>query len=630
MNNKIFITGANGFIGHHLVNFLNGKEFEIYSLIRKDSLPTFQLRKNVHIVYGDLTNKESLEKVIPQGSIIVNLAANPYDPKLSFEVNVKGTKNLVEVAKKKYIDRIIHISSQATKLKIQGVYAKTKKESDKIIKSSGIKYIILKPSLVYGEGEKGLFNKIRLFIEKIPIVPIFGDGETKINPIYIKDLCFLIELLIKETKKLNRVYDVGSSIQITYNDYYRSIIKSLGKKVFVIHIPASVGFVLGKVMLKLMKNPTFFPDNVLGSTQETFCNPSPLLKRYNYRPIEWQEGLKKIFHPQKVNVAVVGLGKMGSLHLCLLNLMQDVRIAALIDNNKQLFNTVKSMGISGNFYLNLEEALAKEKIDAVYIITPTFTHLSLLKKVLAKGKHVFIEKPVTLNKTEVAELKKMKTRSIIHVGYTLLFKKTFFELNKIIHEKKYGKIRNFEARFEHGEVFGPKKGWMFNKKTAGGGVLMNPGPHLFSLINLFFGIPKKISGKISRKYSLEVEDEADLIFTFEDFEGKVFLSWSVKNRPISRTNITVNFERAQVVVDSDKLVINFKNGKKLVIDEQKIQPLLDNVFNINPEANGDAYFIEDKLFIDSLLNRNRNNLNSLDFALDTESIIYNVYKSCSK
>lgn len=159
---------------------------------------------------------------------------------------------------------------------------------------------------------------------------------------------------------------------------------------------------------------------------------------------------------------------------------------------------------------------------------------------------------------------------------------------------------------------------------------MNPGPHLFSLINLFFGKPKKISGKISKKYSLDVEDEANLILTYEDFKGKTFLSWAVRNKPISQIEFIINFESARILACGQKIEIFPKDGKKIIIAEHNIEPLINDIFNINPEANGDAYFIEDKLYIDSILKRNKNNLNSLAFALDTESIIYNVYKSCFK
>ena len=76
-------------------------------------------------------------------------------------MNVEGIRNLLEACRGKQIKKIIQISSQSIKIKNKGVYAKTKLLSEEIISKSGLPYIILRPSLVYGPGEKGLFIKIK-------------------------------------------------------------------------------------------------------------------------------------------------------------------------------------------------------------------------------------------------------------------------------------------------------------------------------------------------------------------------------------------------------------------------------------------------------------------------------------
>ncbi|MDP4009646.1 MAG: Gfo/Idh/MocA family oxidoreductase [Candidatus Shapirobacteria bacterium] len=628
MNKEIFITGSNGFIGQYLVNYLSQKGFVVYALLRKKSIPGFNLNKNVVCIIGDLLNKPSLITGIPKNSIVVNLAANPYHPKLSYKVNVEGTQNLIDVCKKNKVNRIIHISSQATKIENKGVYAKTKNKSDEIINNSGLNYVILKPSLVYGGGEKGLFNKIRSLVNKIPLVPIFGSGKTKVNPVYVEDLCKFIELTALNSKDKNSIYDVGSVKPITYNQLYRGIVVGIEKNIWFLHIPIWVGILFGKLFeLAKLGNPPFFIDNVLGSTQETNCNPGPIIKKYKYEPLSFMEGLKLINKKPAVNVGMVGLGKMGLLHLSILSSFRDVDIVALIDTNRKLFTTIKSMGVAGNFYENIEEALKNEEINAVFVLTPTFTHLPIIKTLLKKNISIFVEKPATLNQGQLEEITKLKTsyKGIFNVGYTLLFKRIYREIKNIIDTKKYGKIKSFEINFEHGEVFGKRNGWMFSKEKSGGGVLMNPGPHVFSLINLLFGKPEKISGDIYKIYSLEVDDEARLNLDYKDFEGKAFLSWSVKNRNIATTTIKINFEKSELNTDGNIIEIIPTNGKMIKISEKDSPVLLDGTLNINPDANGEAYYIEDRLFVDSVKDKKDANINNFEFAYDTESMIFKSY-----
>lgn len=634
---KIVVTGANGFIGRFLVDYLSASgKYQVVALVRKGGIPGFNLNDKVEVKYADLTDKSSLLKAIDKGAVLVNLAANPYDPKLSYVVNVGGTKNLIEVGNLKKVEKIIQVSSQAVKIRSKGVYAKTKLESELLVKKSGLNWIILRPSLVYGSGEKGLFNKIKNLVQTIPFVPVFGSGESKLNPLYIGDFCRAVELVIDDGKIKRSTFDLGSKESISYNDLYRGVLESVGKKeVKIINIPVWMGLFFGKVFEILkFKKPPFFIDNVLGSTQKIKCDSLEFTKKYKLKFLDFKDGLKALSDKSKVNVAVLGLGKMGLMHLSILSTMADVKITALVDSNKALFKTIKSMGVAGNFYSDIESAFKAEKIDAVFVLTPTFTHYDLLTKCIDKNKYVFVEKPLCLDSEQWKKLNKLARKDFrfnkVAVGYTLLYRKIFIKMSEIISLGKYGKIKSFEASYWHSEVFGERKGWMFNKKLSGGGVLMNPGPHLFSIINLLFGSPVSVKASVKSKYSISVDDEAEIRLKYKDYEATVSLSWSKHGYNIPKTNIKINFEKATMTTDGTVIVIKEKNNKVKEIKEKDLPDLIDNIFNLNPEANGDAYYIEDRLFIDSIKNKSSQKLpNSLSKALAIEKIIFDSY-SCQK
>lgn len=622
MSKTIYVTGANGFIGQTLVKYLSANNYQVYALLRKRSIPSFALNKNIHVVYGDLEDIESLKKSIPKSSVVVNLAANPYHKKLSYSVNVIGTRNLIEASEKNKVTKYIQISSQATKIQRQGVYAKTKNESDELVRKSLLNWTILKPSLVYGGGERGLFNKVKSMASILPFVPVFGDGETKIYPIEVSDLSHIILRVIQDKNNASTEFDVGSRRPITYNTLYQTITKTK-----LVHVPVWMGLLLAKA-LSILPNPPIYPDNVLGSTQDTKCQPLPILKRYKFNPISFAEGSTMVLKPKKIRIAIVGLGKMGTLHMSILNTFAEIEIAALIDTNVALYNTVKSMGISGNFYTSLGEACKSEKIDAVYIITPTFTHLDLIKTALKYDLHIFVEKPVTMSGDELAQLRKIKSNKVIHTGYTLLNNRVYQEVTRIITNKTYGKVLGFTGRFEHGEVFGLKRGWMFNKKLSGGGVLMNPGPHFFSLLNLFFGKPKRIEGVIKNIYTTEMDDEVKAELHYGVFKGKIFLSWSIAGRDVAQNKFEIRLERATIKTDGNEIII--KKGKSISkIKLSQIEPKMKSIFNINPKANGEAYYVENRSFIDAILGDKKTVPNELKTALQIESVIFECYKHCT-
>lgn len=630
---KVFVTGANGFIGQSLVNYLGRREYDVYAMVREGTIPGFNINDKVTVVWGDMQDASSLEKIIPSGSVVINLAANPYDPKLSRLVNVEGTKKLLAVCENNKINKIVHISSQATKITKKGVYSITKGESDRAVSASKFDWVILKPSLVYGDGEKGLFNKIKAMVRMLPFVPVFGDGEVKVNPIHVDDLCKYIELVVGDPKNKGMVFDVGCLTPISYNKLYCDILGYLGKRNPLWHIPVWMGIAAGNFFRFLgMKSPPFYIDNVLGSTQETHCDAVPIVKKYGFSPREFDEGLRSIFCSKKTRIAVVGLGKMGMMHLAALSAMEDVRTVALVDSNKKSWAVIKNIGVTGNFYDNLREALRKEKPDGVYILTPTFTHKKLLMQCLKEGLSVFVEKPLGLNAREINQLKKVAKLypDKVFVGYTLLFKRAINGLKRMVVDKRYGQIKGFRASYEHGEVFGQKRGWMFDKSKSGGGVLMNPGPHLFSVVSYLVGIPKKISGRIDKVYSSEIDDVANLKLKYDDFEGELFLSWSVKGMDIPKMVIEVDFEQAKVSSDGKSITI-LSNGKRTVLAESSFPPLVKGMFELNPEANGEAYSTEDYLFIRGILSVPPGMavppVNDLRWVCDTELMIHNSYKA---
>lgn len=617
---KILVTGANGFIGSHLVSILAKSGYEVWAMIRPGKLPYFEYENElIKVVYGDLTEKKSLLKLVPSGGTVINLAVNPSDKRLSVEVNIKGLKNLTEAAKEKKVRKFIQISSQAVKINKKGRYAKTKLEGEDIVKNAGINWVILRPSLVYGEGEKGLFNKIKALAQKLKIVPVFGNGKSLVYPVKIEELCQIILKSIQSKKDLGKIVDVGSSPGVSYLEMYRMV---AGEGVRILHLPVILGKLMGSIFeLLRFKNPPFSIDNVLGSTQKIGCDGKDSEKYYGIKISQFKTGLTS-YGNNKKKVAVIGLGKMGLVHTTILSSIPDVKIVALIDTNKSLYSTIKSYGIAGKFYTSYEEARSKDKFDYVFILTPTWTHASLMKKALTDEKAVFVEKPALKNKIEVEEINKLlKGKDVnLKIGYTLLSRRVIRKFKEELGSGRYGKVIKVEGGFKHGEVLAKKNGWMFKKGMSGGGVIMNPGPHLIAVVNYLFGKPQKIRANLKKLYSDEVEDEAKLLFDYDDFEADIKLSWSVKGCDVARYEIKVFMEKATIFCDGNYLSI-LKNGKEIRIDEEDLKPILEiSCFDINPGIYGEAFFVEDYEF---LFNKKKEKSRDI---LSVEEILSEIYQ----
>lgn len=629
----VLVTGAGGFIGKTVVRKLIENNYQVRAMIRPHSVAPFTPHPKLAILWADILNYDSYANKVGNINVIVHLAANKYHPKLSYLVNIRGAENLVKLINEKRLNdtRLINISTQSTKIKWMGVYGKSKKKSDEIIESSSAKWTTIKPSLVYGPGEGTLFQTIVSYNKKLPIVPVVGNGKWELYPIDVEDVAKAIIKTIESNKTIGKVYDLGSSQKITFDGLIKLIQKEIGIKKPIFHIPFLPGLAAVYLATKIIPNLLISIDNVLGSNQNTHCNPKPAIRDLKFKPISIRQGIKKYLgqpRDKKARMAVVGLGKMGTLHSTVLTAIKGVKISALIDKKSDLGKTAQSMGIKANFYSSFEQALKKEKINAAYICTPTFAHFEIMQSCLRHNIPYFVEKPVFNNISQFKEILRpefKRTNRLSAAGYFWIYRREIRETKKLLNRNEIGKIKRYKINLRHSEVFGKKKGWLFKRKLSGGGVLINPGPHAFSIIQYLFGAGKVQDSELKYIYGNEVEDEAKVTLVhLNGIKGILTASWSIPGFPVLTIEYEIVGEKGSIKFKNNKLTVKKDKKKPIVLEHFEI-PSHFEVFNLNPKSGGDAYYAESASFVQGIRNE-ETMINNLNFAYKVESMISQAYE----
>ena len=123
----------------------------------------------------------SLRQAVAQVAVVVHLAAAKSDEPDSEDVNVRGAERLMKVCQAAGCDRIINISTQSAEIARKGIYARTKSAAEKIFHNSDLQVTTLRPSVVYGEEESGVFGTVLKFVRRLPVVPVLGDGDGSVR-----------------------------------------------------------------------------------------------------------------------------------------------------------------------------------------------------------------------------------------------------------------------------------------------------------------------------------------------------------------------------------------------------------------------------------------------------------------
>lgn len=195
---------------------------------------------------------------------------------------------------------------------------------------------------------------------------------------------------------------------------------------------------------------------------------------------------------KKINVAIIGCGRMGERHACAYKISNKVNIRGFFDTKKPLAKKLSST-FKGNVYSTLDSLIEDDSIDAVNICTPNSFHFEPLQLAIENEKYVLVEKPIVTTEKECSLIEKLmeKSCSKIMVGHTHRFFPCNLALKSLLDSGKIGKpklINTFD--FIPGRIKGQKMPqWIKSKEMSGGGVFMTDLVHTIDRISWFMESP---------------------------------------------------------------------------------------------------------------------------------------------
>ena len=281
---SIVIFGGAGFIGKHLIRRLAKNGYKIIVPYQK-SIQEAKIRllgvtgQIIPFRFSSLDD-ERLQTVLINSDICVNLKTTYDQKKGSFnEIIYKFNQKLVKILKNNSdLKQFIFFSglgadTHKNSLRSAAVF-KSEKEIFKKINNA----TILRPGVIIGGGD--LFLKRLLPIFKMSFfIPLFGDGSTKFQPVFIDDVSLAVEKIINEQIKGKNIYELAGPRIISYKDFYSYISKCLNKTRVLVPIPLNFMKPLISIAEKTPFSPLtseqlllFETDNIQQNIDKSFKN----------------------------------------------------------------------------------------------------------------------------------------------------------------------------------------------------------------------------------------------------------------------------------------------------------------------------------------------------------------------
>ena len=339
-----------------------------------------------------------------------------------------------------------------------------------------------------------------------------------------------------------------------------------------------------------------------------------------------------------INVGMIGLGRMGRLHMMNCLQIDDINLVAAADPSKKALTKAKSAGVN-DLYVDYHDLLNHSfKIDAVIVSLPNFLHFESIQLALEAGLNVFVEKPMANTVEECREIVKLVEKSgrKLMVGHCMRFIDAIEKMKEINGKGHIGDLEVvtleelLNGPFAHGLIPTPVPEWWFDPKKSGGGVLIDMGYHLIDLFRFFIGGDCRIEFCcLDHKFDLPMEDGAIVILRSCDSSAKGIINtgWFQKSM-FPRFNFRVilhgnaGYLSSEDLVPRNVYVYAIKEGMKNLLRKairKKIRPLSYSYYYTQ-------YYKELQHFFDCVKHDSNLSVSATD-GLKTIELIEEAYKT---
>jgi uncharacterized protein YbjT (DUF2867 family) len=246
----ILLTGPSGFVGSHTLPALLDAGHSVRALVRGDDATrtvlarlTPEQRSAVTFARGDVTDAASLPAAVRGVDSVIHLVAIARDRSGGRDleqVNTQGTANVLAAMKAEGIERLVHLGAMGVRDDPALHYARSKARAEAAVAASGLRWTILKPSLMWGERD-GFFNVIATLVRTSPgVVPIPAGQHSKFQPLAIADLARVIVKGLEREDSIGRSFELGGPDHWTYEQMVREVLSAMARKRAVLPLPLAL------------------------------------------------------------------------------------------------------------------------------------------------------------------------------------------------------------------------------------------------------------------------------------------------------------------------------------------------------------------------------------------------------
>ncbi len=300
MNNYPIATilGGGGFIGRYLVRNLTNKQFRCIiptrKAFQKGYLKTQAPSGAVELIDFNANNFDKIEEAISNSDVVINLIGILFENrKQKFTKIHSDIPDIISrLCEKHKVKKYIHVSAIGANKDSKSAYQRSKFAGEEKSLMNFKNSVIIRPSVVCGPEDNftNLFSKLSFS----PVIPIVGI-DYKFQPIMVTDVADAIVKAIQAKKNEGKIYEIGGPTVISFGDMVKSIMKTIGKKRFVIEMPMTIAKIQSSILSLLPIPPVLTRDQceILSEADNVVSNKELTISDLEIKPKDVEQAMEK-------------------------------------------------------------------------------------------------------------------------------------------------------------------------------------------------------------------------------------------------------------------------------------------------------------------------------------------------
>ena len=306
---RVLVLGGGGFIGRSLCAHADALGARLSVVTRRAAhARAVQTLPWVDVLEFDVHDEHALARNLAGHDAVINLVAILHGDAAAFEhVHVALVDKLVRACRQAGVPRIVHVSALGAGAAAPSLYQRSKARGEALLAASGLELSVLRPSVVFGDGDQFLSLFARLQ-SVLPVLPLAG-ANTRFQPVWVDDVARALVALLQPRApgegKWPQVVEACGPDVYTLRELVRLAGRLAGHPRPVIGLPPALARLQAWVM-ETMPGPTLMSrDNLASLSVDNVATPgAPGLKALGIRPASLQAIAPGYLSPERGNAAL--------------------------------------------------------------------------------------------------------------------------------------------------------------------------------------------------------------------------------------------------------------------------------------------------------------------------------------